>query len=94
MLSNRFTIYEHKSWHRADVVLVVYHHGSSATGGHYTVAVSRGDANNWLHFDDENVTPVGVEEVVVSEEEESSGRAGLVGGRERCAYLLFLERVR
>jgi ubiquitin carboxyl-terminal hydrolase 10 len=76
-------------------VSVVYHHGSSATGGHYTVAVSRGEAGKeWLHFDDENVSPVGVEEVVVSEEEEGSGRAGLVGGRERCAYLLFLEKVR
>jgi ubiquitin carboxyl-terminal hydrolase 10 len=58
------------------------------------VAVSRQDGSGWLHFDDENVTAVGVEDVVVSEEEEAAGRAGLVGGRDKCAYLLFLERVR
>ncbi|KLT43572.1 cysteine proteinase [Cutaneotrichosporon oleaginosum] len=73
---------------------VVYHHGYSATGGHYTVAVSRPDGTGWLHFDDEAVQPVPAEDVVVSEEEARTGRAGLIGGRERCAYLLFYQRVR
>lgn len=73
---------------------VVYHHGYSATGGHYTVSVARPDGTGWLHFDDESVQPVPVEDVVVSEEEARGGRAGLVGGRERCAYLLFYQRVR
>lgn len=73
---------------------VVYHHGSTASGGHYTVAVSRQDNQGWLHFDDELVSPVAAEQVVVSQEEAESGRAGLIGGRERCAYLLFYLRVR
>ncbi|GMK59911.1 hypothetical protein CspeluHIS016_0901280 [Cutaneotrichosporon spelunceum] len=73
---------------------VVYHHGHSATGGHYTVAVSRPDGTGWLHFDDEAVQPVPTEDVIVSDEEVRNGRAGLIGGRERCAYLLFYQRVR
>ncbi|BEI86095.1 hypothetical protein CcaverHIS002_0603820 [Cutaneotrichosporon cavernicola] len=73
---------------------VVYHHGHSATGGHYTVAVSRPDGTGWLHFDDEAVQPVPTDDVVVSEDEARNGRAGLIGGRERCAYLLFYQRVR
>ena len=51
-------------------------------------------STGWLHFDDELVNPVPSEEVVVSREEAQSGRTGLVGGRERTAYLLFYERVR
>lgn len=73
---------------------VVYHHGHSATGGHYTVCVARPDGSGWLHFDDETVQPVAVEDVVVSEEEAADARAGTVAGREKCAYLLFYQRVR
>jgi ubiquitin carboxyl-terminal hydrolase 10 len=73
---------------------VVYHHGHSATGGHYTVAVARPDGTGWLHFDDETVQAVPAADVVVSEEEVRNGRAGLIGGRERCAYLLFYQRIR
>ena len=73
---------------------VVYHHGHSATGGHYTVCVARPDGTGWLHFDDETVQPVPTEDVIVSEEEERDGRAGTVAGREKCAYLLFYQRVR
>ena len=34
--------------------IVVYHHGKSATGGHYTSHVRRSfsDMDDWLHFDD------------------------------------------
>ncbi|KAK8845583.1 hypothetical protein IAR55_006299 [Kwoniella newhampshirensis] len=73
---------------------VVYHHGVSASGGHYTVSVSRQDDKGWIHFDDENVTNVPKEDVVVSREEVDGGRTGLVGGREKTAYLLFYQRVR
>jgi ubiquitin carboxyl-terminal hydrolase 10 len=73
---------------------VVYHHGHSATGGHYTVAVARPDGTGWLHFDDDTVQTVPADAVVVSEDEVRAGRAGLIGGRERCAYLLFYQRIR
>ncbi|KAL1413239.1 hypothetical protein Q8F55_000993 [Vanrija albida] len=73
---------------------VVYHHGHSATGGHYTVAVARPDGSGWLHFDDELVQPVPIEDVVVSEEEARNGNGGLIANRERCAYLLFYQRLR
>ena len=75
---------------------VVYHHGSSASGGHYTVSVSRQDAGGWIHFDDENVSTIPVDQVVVSEQEARDGRSGVVGPgmREKCAYLLFYLRVR
>jgi ubiquitin carboxyl-terminal hydrolase 10 len=76
------------------MVLVVYHHGQTASGGHYTVAVSRQDGGGWIHFDDEATTNVPKDDVVVSAEEADIGRAGLIGGRERCAYLLFYQRVR
>ncbi|ORX34811.1 hypothetical protein BD324DRAFT_653068 [Kockovaella imperatae] len=75
---------------------VVYHHGNSASGGHYTVSVSRQDAGGWIHFDDESVSTVPVEQVIVSPEEAKEGRSGYVGvgQREKCAYLLFYLRVR
>lgn len=111
---------------------MVYHHGSTAGGGHYTVAVARhyggsnanestqpaglvngvgstgaaanGKANgalttpssssSWMHFDDESVSAVPLEQVIVSPEEAASGRIGSVGGRDKCAYLLFYQRVR
>ncbi|KAL7418681.1 hypothetical protein Q5752_006364 [Cryptotrichosporon argae] len=73
---------------------VVYHHGPSASGGHYTVAVARQDNTGWLHFDDEAVNAVPAEQVVVSDDEAEQGKAGAVGGRERVAYLLFYQRVR
>ncbi|OCF41651.1 hypothetical protein I317_04561 [Kwoniella heveanensis CBS 569] len=73
---------------------VVYHHGASASGGHYTVAVSRQDNAGWIHFDDETVTNIPKEDVIVSKEEAECGKCGLIGGRERTAYLLFYQRVR
>ena len=80
---------------RADIrLLVVYHHGTSASGGHYTVAVSRQDTAGWIHFDDETYAPVSSASVVVSREEAEEGRTGLINGREKCAYLLFYQRIR
>lgn len=77
---------------------VVYHHGSTAGGGHYTVAVARQDGQQWIHFDDELVQPVPTDQVIVSAEEAASaaegGRQGMIGGREKCAYLLFYQRIR
>ncbi|KAK4689408.1 ubiquitin carboxyl-terminal hydrolase 10, partial [Tremellales sp. Uapishka_1] len=80
---------------------VVYHHGVSASGGHYTLSVSRQKPNaspaawEWVHFDDETTSEIPVEQVVVSEKEVGEDRLGTVGGggRDKCAYLLFYSRV-
>ncbi|KAL1917219.1 uncharacterized protein VTP21DRAFT_4875 [Calcarisporiella thermophila] len=64
---------------------VVYHHGKSATGGHYTCDVLRQNGE-WLHFDDTVITPASEDEVVSRDDE---GTPAL----ERLAYLLFYMRV-
>ena len=66
---------------------VLYHHGESADGGHYTVDIVRanGDGDTgevWLHIDDEAVSPLRHEDVFG---EQSTERPV----DRRCAYLLF-----
>jgi ubiquitin carboxyl-terminal hydrolase 10 len=66
---------------------VLYHHGRSARGGHYTVDVlhpnithgSSGEA--WLHIDDETVSMVRHEDVFGRQDDERADG--------RCAYMLF-----
>ena len=65
---------------------VLYHHGESAGGGHYTVDVLHpngdGDIGEvWLHIDDEAVSPMRHEDVF--------GDGTKRAADERCAYLLF-----
>ncbi|KAL5490241.1 hypothetical protein ACEPAI_5074 [Sanghuangporus weigelae] len=67
---------------------VLYHHGTSAAGGHYTLDVLHPNRNadpsakpreGWIRIDDELVTDLRTEEVF---------------GKERdCAYLLFYRRI-
>ena len=71
---------------------VLYHHGESAGGGHYTVDVlhpnsdgEAGDSEVWLHIDDEAVSPVRDEDVFGEHGTDSAERAADEG----CAYLLF-----
>lgn len=72
---------------------VVYHHGSSAEGGHYTSDVLRSDtfnnnqkksnvANDWLRIDDTTLKPISVDEVLNGGTEESI----------KNAYILLYER--
>ncbi|KAA8895895.1 hypothetical protein FN846DRAFT_817716 [Sphaerosporella brunnea] len=44
---------------------VVYHHGSSAQGGHYTVDVLRQDAKSWIRLDDTSIQMVASRDVAV-----------------------------
>ena len=50
-------------------------------------------SKTWLHVDDESVTTVEAKDVCVTEQAAKEGQAGEIGGREKCAYLLFYERV-
>lgn len=60
--------------------LVVYHHGNSATGGHYTTDVFQIGLNGWLRIDDQTVKVINQYQVVKQTVE-------------RTAYLLYYRRV-
>ena len=65
---------------------VLYHHGVSASEGHYTIDVLHPNGNNdsregWLHINDEIVSAVRHEDVFRTYDE---GR-----GDDRCPYMLF-----
>ncbi|TTR36198.1 Ubiquitin carboxyl-terminal hydrolase 10 [Bagarius yarrelli] len=59
---------------------VVYHHGNSATGGHYTTDVFHIGLNGWLRIDDQVVKVINQYQVVKQT-------------AERTAYLLYYRRV-
>uniref|UniRef100_A0A667WZR7 Ubiquitin carboxyl-terminal hydrolase n=1 Tax=Myripristis murdjan TaxID=586833 RepID=A0A667WZR7_9TELE len=59
---------------------VVYHHGNSATGGHYTTDVFHIGLNGWLRIDDQTVRVINQYHVVKQT-------------AERTAYLLYYRRV-
>ncbi|XP_047219042.1 ubiquitin carboxyl-terminal hydrolase 10 isoform X3 [Girardinichthys multiradiatus] len=59
---------------------VVYHHGNSATGGHYTTDVFHIGLNGWLRIDDQAVKVINQYQV-------------LKQTAERTAYLLYYRRV-
>jgi ubiquitin carboxyl-terminal hydrolase 10 len=69
---------------------VLYHHGTSARGGHYTVdvlhpnAAQGGSGEAWLHIDDEIVSTVRHEDVFGIQDVEREDN--------RCAYMLFYRR--
>lgn len=74
---------------------VLYHHGMTASGGHYTLDVLHPNRDctappvkpreAWLRLDDEAVSDVSSEEVFGGEKEGE--------GAGRCAYLLFYRKV-
>jgi ubiquitin carboxyl-terminal hydrolase 10 len=49
---------------------VVYHHGKSAAGGHYTVDVLRGDGREWVRMDDTIIRRIRPEDVAEGGAEE------------------------
>jgi ubiquitin carboxyl-terminal hydrolase 10 len=74
---------------------VLYHHGISAAGGHYTLdvlhperiggsVVPTANREGWIRIDDEFVSDIRAEDVFQY--------LGGVGGDDRCAYLLFYAR--
>lgn len=64
-----------------DFFLVVYHHGMSASGGHYTVDL-RQDTQSWIRVDDTHISYILPEHVIPSSSELPN----------RFAYLLFYLR--
>ncbi|KAH0583414.1 hypothetical protein H2248_009043 [Termitomyces sp. 'cryptogamus'] len=65
----------------------LYHHGLSASGGHYTLDVlhpGRNVAEGWMRIDDELVSDVRLEDVFVPQHEDEN----------KAAYLLFYRRIR
>jgi ubiquitin carboxyl-terminal hydrolase 10 len=68
---------------------VLYHHGKSASSGHYTVDVLHpygdgGGGEAWLHIDDEVVSAERHEDVFGRHSDERADG--------RCAYMLFYRR--
>lgn len=59
---------------------VVYHHGKTSTGGHYTTSVFHPGISGWIHIDDSNVKTVFVKDV-------------LKYVPQRVPYLLYYRRV-
>ena len=65
---------------------VIYHHGDSASIGHYTVDLLHpnedgGNGEAWMHIDDEVVSAVQHEDVFGSHDNDQVD--------DRCAYMLF-----
>jgi ubiquitin carboxyl-terminal hydrolase 10 len=52
------------------LISVVYHHGKSAAGGHYTVDVLRQDSNEWVRMDDTIIRRVRPQDVAEGGAEE------------------------
>lgn len=52
------------------LISVVYHHGKSAAGGHYTVDILRQDEREWVRVDDTNVRRIRPEDVAEGGAEE------------------------
>lgn len=52
------------------LISVVYHHGSKASGGHYTVDVRRQEGKEWIRLDDTVIRRVRSEDVAEGGEEE------------------------
>lgn len=85
----------------ADVV--IYHHGTSATGGHYTADVLLQDGQTWLNLDDTKLKWVDAAQVAVSDNEGSRGDVDhQVNGdgdmvwnntKSKVAYILLYKRI-
>jgi hypothetical protein len=64
---------------------VIYHHGKSASGGHYTIDLLRQDHSEWLRIDDTQIEVVAEFDVELTSPPKIS--------HDRTAYLLFYQRI-
>ncbi|EEB07332.1 ubiquitin carboxy terminal hydrolase Ubp3 [Schizosaccharomyces japonicus yFS275] len=74
---------------RYQLTAVVYHHGLSAQGGHYTVDVHQHDGSSWIRIDDTTIRTISESDVEVTENEATVNSSA---SSDRCAYLLFYTR--
>ena len=70
---------------------IVYHHGLSASGGHYTVDVLRQDSKTWIHLDDTSIEPVDAKDVAVDSVDENNLP---LKRPNKLAYILLYAQVR
>lgn len=70
-----------------ELFTVVYHHGISAGGGHYTCDIRRQN-NQWLHLDDTTITEIPESNVVM---DDRAAKYNHFTG-EQTAYILFYIR--
>jgi ubiquitin carboxyl-terminal hydrolase 10 len=83
--------------------VVIYHHGTSATGGHYTADVLLQDGRTWLNLDDTKLKWVDAAQVAVSDNDGNSGEGDhYVNGddgtgwnniKSKVAYILLYKRI-
>lgn len=66
-------------------VIVVYHHGTSAGGGHYTCDIRRQNGQ-WLHINDTNIKPLSERDVLLTDK---NTRAIDTIHTEQTPYILF-----
>ncbi|QLL34959.1 hypothetical protein HG536_0H03340 [Torulaspora globosa] len=62
---------------------IIYHHGSSPDGGHYTADVYHDETDKWYRIDDVNITEVQKDDVLKGGEE---------GPGSRTAYILMYQK--
>jgi ubiquitin carboxyl-terminal hydrolase 10 len=89
---------------RSRLTIVIYHHGTSATGGHYTADVLLQDGRTWLNLDDTKLKWVDAAQVAVSEKDgnwgevdnhQVNGEDSAVGWnnmKSKVAYILLYKR--
>ncbi|SCV03939.1 LAMI_0H12156g1_1 [Lachancea mirantina] len=63
---------------------VVYHHGISSSGGHYTCDVYYAETAKWFRIDDVTVTEIGRDDVLTGGEDEADSRT---------AYILMYQKL-
>lgn len=63
---------------------VIYHHGVSPDGGHYTADIYHKETDKWYRIDDVTITPLKLGEVLEASEE---------GISSRTAYILMYQKV-
>lgn len=68
---------------------VIYHHGSSAAGGHYTVDIRRQDGREWIRIDDTTIRRIREQDAVATEGPSGKGSEA----DRKVAYLLLYQRV-
>jgi ubiquitin carboxyl-terminal hydrolase 10 len=85
------------------LTLVIYHHGTSATGGHYTADVLLQNGYTWLNLDDTKLKWIDAGDVAVSEKDGNWGEVdhhangdngvGWDNTKNKVAYILLYKRI-